>query len=500
MELVEKNYNLKIGYFLIIVFLLQLIPVFKNDGIVINIFYFLIIFLNIFPIYFYLVNYKKNNTIPLFYLTHLFFFLTYTLSIIYDQSSFTSSVGSDHDTLSAILTFEKQELIEASGNELLFTIKLYSLGLLFFNLGYLLICKYFKQNEINYNYFKIEENVNQVLIVGLISCIGYFLIIFFNENYILSKLNQSKNPLLFFYIGCFYIYIFKKKENFLIKSALIILCLIPIYKEILTGMMTKPFLIAFYLYLLNFLYSKKFYLGQIFLIILIFILLNTNKDFYRKVTLYNYPIPDNLTKNLQNKTYFERFIFTNKKAFKKIWKESYKSVIYKYSSTNLRRLFHSYNSLIIITELTPEKIPYFNGKSYIPLITKPIPRAVWPEKPKEEFGRYFGIVYEVLSPDDKQTSWNVPVLNEFYINYGQKGVIIGMFLIGCFFGIITRKLNFNKKNFLFLITFSSFYPIFYMESNLSLLIGAIPQKFFFLLILVFLLIFIQKKIIIKKNL
>lgn len=499
MELVEKKYNLKIGYFLIIVFLLQLIPVFKNDGIVINIFYFLIIFLNIFPIYFYLVNYKKNNTIPIFYLTHLFFFFTYTLSIIYDQSLFTSSVGSDHDTLSSMLTY-KQELIKASGNELLFSTKIYALGLLFFNLGYFLICKYFIQNETSFNYFKIEENSNQILLIGLLCCIGYFLIIFFNENYILSKLNQAKDPLLFFYVGCFYIYIFEKKTNFLIKSVLIILFLIPIYKETLSGLMTKPFLIAFYLYLLAFLYNKKFYLGQIFLIILIFILLNTNKDFYRKVTLYNYPIPDNLTKNLQNKTYFEKFIYTNKQAFKTIWKESNKSVVYKYSSTNLRRLFHSHNSLIIITELTPEKIPYFNGKSYIPLITKPIPRAVWPEKPKEEFGRYFGIVYKVLSPADKQTSWNVPVLNEFYINFGPKGVIIGMFLIGCFFGIITRKLNFNKKNFLFLITYSSFYPIFYMESNLSLLIGAIPQKFFFLLTLVFILIFIQKKITIKKNL
>ena len=72
MELVEKNYNLKIGYFLIIVFLLQLIPVFKNDGIVINIFYFLIIFLNIFPIYFYLVNYKKIIQF-LYFTSHTYF-------------------------------------------------------------------------------------------------------------------------------------------------------------------------------------------------------------------------------------------------------------------------------------------------------------------------------------------------------------------------------------------------------------------------------------------
>tara|TARA_A100001388_G_C28764034_1_gene499568 strand:- start:226 stop:1722 length:1497 start_codon:yes stop_codon:yes gene_type:complete len=497
MELIEKKYNLKTGYFLIIIFLFQLFPIYKYDSFALNIYYFFVIILNIFPIYFYLNNYKKNNSIPFFYLTHLYFFLTCTLSIIYDQSPFTSTVGSDHDTLSALLTYEKQELINASGNELLFTIKLYCLGLLFFNIGYIVLCKYFKQNRANYSFLKIEDNPNQVLIIGLIACFSYFLITF-ADNYYLNKLNQTKNPLIFFYIGCFYIYVFRKKANFLFKTILLILCLVPIYNEILTGLMTLPFLIAFYLYLLNFLYNKKFYFKQIFLISLIFILLNANKENYRKVIMYNYPIPDNLTKNLQDKTYFQRFIFSNKQAFKKIWKKSNKDVIYKYSSTTLKRLFHSYNSLIVITELTPEKVPYFNGKSYIPLLTKPIPRIIWAEKPKEEFGRYFGIAYKILNPNDKQTSWNTPVLNEFYINFGQIGIIVGMFLMGCLFAIITRKLSFSKKNYLFLISLSSLYPMFYLESNLSLVLGIIPQKFIFLLILVIFLIFIQKKISNKK--
>ena len=183
---------------------------------------------------------------------------------------------------------------------------------------------------------------------------------------------------------------------------------------------------------------------------------------------------------------------------KKIWKKSNKDVIYKYSSTTLKRLFHSYNSLIVITELTPEKVPYFNGKSYIPLLTKPIPRIIWAEKPKEEFGRYFGITYKILNPNDRQTSWNTPVLNEFYVNFGQIGIIVGMFLMGCLFAIITRKLSFSKKNYLFLISLSSLYPMFYLESNLSLVLGIIPQKFIFLLILVIFLIFIQKKISKKK--
>ena len=68
-------------------------------------------------------------------------------------------------------------------------------------------------------------------------------------------------------------------------------------------------------------------------------------------------------------------------------------------------------------------------------------------------------------------------------------------MFGGLFAIITRKLDLEKQ-YLFLINFHLFIN-FYMESNLSLLIGVLFQNLL-LLLLSFLTIFIYKKINIKK--
>ena len=495
MSLRENKYSLHIIFFLAIISLLQILPIIKYDSIYLNIYYLLIIILNVYPLYYYLLNYKNNNTVPYFYLAHLYFFLTCTLAIIYDQSPLTSIVGSSHDAISLMFYSDKINLISATGDELLFTLNLYMWGILSFNLGYILLCKFLIQKNYKFNFFEIEKDNNLYLYIGVISFILYFLLLFGDSNFVIQKLGQAKFPLLLFYIGSFQIYIIRNKSNLLIKLIFLVVILITISIEILSGLMTIPFLIVFYVYLINILLNKKFYFKQIFLVTLIFILLNTHKESYRKVVLYDYPIPDNLTKNLQNKNLFDKFIITNKRAIKKMWKDKSSIVIlYKYTIENLRRLFHSYNTLLIVTKFTPDEIPFLNGKSYLTLLTKPIPRLIWPEKPREEFGRYFGITYKVLNPLDKRTSWNTPVLTEFYANYGKKGIIIGMFLLGGLFAFITRKLDFRKNNILFLISLASLYPIFFMESNLSLLIGVTFQKFILLLILSFFTIFIYKKI------
>ncbi len=499
MSLKENKYSSPLIFFLLIISLLQILPIIKNDSLYLNLYYFFIIILNLCPIYFYFLNYKNNNTVPYFYLAHLYFFLTFTSAIIYDQSPLTSIVGSSHDAISSMFYNDKKNLISATGNELLFAISLYMWGILSFNIGYILLCKLLIQKEYKLDFFEIKKNYNLYLYIGLISFVLYFLLVFGDNNSFIRKFNQAKFPLLLFYIGSFQIYIIKNKTNLLVKLIFFILILIPIINEILSGLMTMPFLIAFYIYLINILFNKKFYFKQIFLIVLLFILLNTHKDSYRQVVIYNYPIPDNLTKNLQHQNLIERYIFTNKQAIKKMWKDNNSIVIlYKYTTSNLQRLFHSFNTLLIISKFTPDEIPHLNGKSYLTLITKPIPRVIWPGKPKEEFGRYFGITYKVLNPLDTVTSWNTPVLTEFYANFGKKGIIFGMFLLGGLFAIITRKLDFRKNNILFLITLASFYPIFYMESNLSLLIGVLFQKFILLLLLSFLTIFIYKKINTKK--
>ena len=84
---------------------------------------------------------------------------------------------------------------------------------------------------------------------------------------------------------------------------------------------------------------------------------------------------------------------------------------------------------------------------------------------------------------DNSTSWNMPVLNEFYVNFGKLGVIIGMFLFGLFISFLTKFSSINKHNNLEnVVCLYLFIPIFFLESHLSLLLGAIFQSYIFLIV------------------
>ena len=157
---------------------------------------------------------------------------------------------------------------------------------------------------------------------------------------------------------------------------------------------------------------------------------------------------------------------------------------------------------MIVTKNTPEKIPYWQGYSYQILKSKIIPRIFWKNKPSDILGNEFGHRYNVLTKDsqdtkiDKSTSWNMPVLNEFYVNFGKIGVLVGMFIIGVLMNLLTKIGSFrNDNNLEYFICFYLFIPLFFFESHLSLLFGAIIQSYIFLLILCICYLFFLRKII-----
>ncbi len=161
------------------------------------------------------------------------------------------------------------------------------------------------------------------------------------------------------------------------------------------------------------------------------------------------------------------------------------------------RFFHSNHTFQVVLDKTPNKIDYMYGASLKHIIYQIIPRFINPNKKQELWGNYWGKRYGVLKNTDFHTSWNFPVLTEFYANYGLKGVCIGMFLLGLILKLIILLLNFNTKNS---IEFSAIYVIvsnfFFQESNLSQITGAaINQSIFFVVIFItFLLVnsFIEK--------
>ncbi len=85
---------------------------------------------------------------------------------------------------------------------------------------------------------------------------------------------------------------------------------------------------------------------------------------------------------------------------------------------------------------TPAMVPFWEGESFYPILFKPIPRFIMPDKPEEVSGGWFGHRYGLISQENIKTSINLPQIVELYGNFGLIGVIVGMFI----FGLIYRLL------------------------------------------------------------
>ena len=168
---------------------------------------------------------------------------------------------------------------------------------------------------------------------------------------------------------------------------------------------------------------------------------------------------------------------------------------------NADRVSHSFSSLLIIVNKTPEKIDYLYGSSYKPLLTKFIPRFIFYNKPKEDYGNFFGHRYEILYPTDLSTSWNMPVINESYANFGIFGVILVMSLLGFFIRLLVSKFSVsNYNNLEFIVGIAITIQLFFLESNLTLIIGNVLISIILLYIIFFTISFFNKKFLnVKKN-
>ena len=125
------------------------------------------------------------------------------------------------------------------------------------------------------------------------------------------------------------------------------------------------------------------------------------------------------------------------------------------------------------------------GKSYIPLISKFIPRQLWVNKPSEVFGNKYGTEYQLLPSYDTKSSVGVSTLIEAYINFRFLGIIS----LAIFYGLIYRVINYyifmNKEKsiyFSFLLVMISIFISFTSESNLSSGLGGSLQMIFIAII------------------
>ena len=149
----------------------------------------------------------------------------------------------------------------------------------------------------------------------------------------------------------------------------------------------------------------------------------------------------------------------------------------KYQASTLEPLVRRISSYLYMSRVvswTPSEVPYWTGKSYKPLFTSYIPRALWPDKPEERTGGEFGHRYRFLHLNDNITSLNLPWIVEMYANFGRWGVLIGMTLVGGFLAFLSGFFNRREMSaHEFVIGASIIFPLAYPESNFSLSTGSL---------------------------
>ena len=135
------------------------------------------------------------------------------------------------------------------------------------------------------------------------------------------------------------------------------------------------------------------------------------------------------------------------------------------------RINHLHTLSAVIAD-TPRRVEFSYGETLIPLLTKWIPRAIWPDKPLENLGNRWAQKYGYLGARDDVTAYNLPWVPEMFINFGWLGVGSLSLLVGALIGWVRNALivgaSTPARYSLALLVSSSF---FFPESNISLEIG-----------------------------
>ena len=156
------------------------------------------------------------------------------------------------------------------------------------------------------------------------------------------------------------------------------------------------------------------------------------------------------------------------------------------SQTSYRRI----NRLITLVEViyrTPDPQPYRHGSTYIPLLTKWIPRIFWENKPRETLGNDWGRSYQLINNDNLAISFNLPWIAEMYMNFGFLGILGVSFLLGLLFYVFKVTIC-QASNDPSRLAFGCILmiPLMFPESHLSMVLGGVIVQSLVMLLAYFL--------------
>ena len=128
-----------------------------------------------------------------------------------------------------------------------------------------------------------------------------------------------------------------------------------------------------------------------------------------------------------------------------------------------------------VARRTPYEVPYWKGETYRSLVGSFVPRVIWQTKPTKDLGQGFGHRYRLIAESNKSTAINLPILVEFFINFGGLGVIVGMLSVGVIYRVLDNFVNRPGQALLLsMIGLVILLPLVLIESDFSLVLGGLP--------------------------
>lgn len=83
---------------------------------------------------------------------------------------------------------------------------------------------------------------------------------------------------------------------------------------------------------------------------------------------------------------------------------------------------------------TPEPVPFLRGETYVPLLFKLVPRAIFKDKPRDTSN--MGQRYDFVPIGNQVNAFKVHQLGELYANFGGLGTLFGMFVLGALYCVL----------------------------------------------------------------
>lgn len=128
-----------------------------------------------------------------------------------------------------------------------------------------------------------------------------------------------------------------------------------------------------------------------------------------------------------------------------------------------------------VARRTPSEIPYWGGETYLSLVGAFVPRFLWKDKPTKELGQAFGHRYSLIYSTNMTTAINLPILVEFFANFGGLGVVVGMLVVGFIYRCLDFLVNRPGQSALMsMMAVVLLIPLLPIESDFSLIFGGLP--------------------------